>query len=402
MRYFRYIILGAGPSGLTMAHALTDRLGSGEVLLIEREPVVGGLCRSEEVDGAPIEIGGGHFLDTTNKEALEFLFQFMPRIHWKSHNRISRIRLRGQEIDYPLEANLWKLSKPDQVDYLESVAEAGCVRGEPTPDTFSDWIVWKLGDRIARDYMLPYNRKIWSTDLSELGTYWLYKLPNVSFREMLRSCLEHRALGTMPAHTKFLYPKASGYGEVWRRIGEALGETLVTNCSIETIDLGTHTVNGCWRAETIINTIPWTHWISFCEVPTPIREDIGKLRYCSIDIDYVADILANRSHWIYEPDESIAYHRILLRSNFCAGSRGYWTETNSARSESAVGWRYHNEFAYPVNTRDKPEVLERILQWAANHGIVGIGRWGKWEHMNSDIAVAEALRIASNLLNNEA
>ncbi len=45
------------------------------------------------------------------------------------------------------------------------------------------WIRWKLGERIAEEYMLPYNRKIWSVDLDSLGTYWLYKLSDVSFRK---------------------------------------------------------------------------------------------------------------------------------------------------------------------------------------------------------------------------
>ena len=58
---------------------------------------------------------------------------------------------------------------------------AGCVRGEQMPESFAAWIQWKLGDRIAQEYMLPYNRKIWSMDPDQLGTYWLHKLPNVSF-----------------------------------------------------------------------------------------------------------------------------------------------------------------------------------------------------------------------------
>ena len=43
-----------------------------------------------------------------------------------------------------------------------------------------DWIYWKLGDKIADDYMIPYNQKIFNKELNELGTYWLEKLPNVS------------------------------------------------------------------------------------------------------------------------------------------------------------------------------------------------------------------------------
>lgn len=394
----KYIILGGGPSGLTLAHSLFDcGIQRDQVLVIEKESIVGGLCRSVQVDNAPLDIGGGHFLDVRKKAVLEFLFRFMPKHEWNTYARISKIRLRGQEIDHPLEANLWQFSKSDQVDYLESIAQAGCVRGEPMPESFAGWVVWKLGERIANEYMLPYNRKIWSMDPNELGTYWLHKLPDVSFRETLRSCLEASPFGSLPAHGTFLYPKQYGYGEVWQRMGAALGDSLITNCPVESIDLSTRVVNGRWRADKIISTIPWTLWPNFCRVPKEIQEEIGKLRNVAIDIDYIPDTQANPSHWIYEPDEAIAYHRLLLRSNFCPDSNGYWTETNAIRSRPTNGWRHHNEFAYPVNTRGKPEVVVRILQWAASQGIVGLGRWGKWEHMNSDIAVAEALNAAADL-----
>ena len=86
-----------------------------------------------------------------------------------------------------------------------------------------------------------------------------------------------------------------------------------------------------------------------------------------------------------------------MRSNFCEGSRGYWTESNAKRSQPAEGFRHHNEYAYPVNTRGKPEAVERILAWASRHQVMGVGRWGTWEHMNSDVAVAEALKSARSL-----
>ena len=391
--------MGGGPSGLSLAHSLIDNgVPRGQVLLIEKESVVGGLCRSEQVDGYPLDIGGGHFLDVSKKKVLEFLFRFMPENEWNTFERISKIRLRLQEIDHPLEANLWQLSKADQVDYLESIAQAGCVRGELMPEAFADWVVWKLGERIAQEYLLPYNRKIWSMDPNELGTYWLYKLPDVSFRDTLRSCLEGRPFGVLPAHGIFLYPKQHGYGEVWRRMGDALGDSLVTSCPVEHIDLESRTVNGRWQAETIISSIPWTLWPKYCELPEIVISAISCLKRASIDVEYHPETLNNPSHWIYEPEENISYHRLLLRSNFVTGARGYWTETNTKRSQETSGTRFRNEFAYPINTQGKPKAVDRVLDWARSFGIVGMGRWGCWEHMNSDIAVLEALQIADGLI----
>jgi protoporphyrinogen oxidase len=398
MKKVKYLILGGGPSGLALSHFLIHKgVHRDQVLLIEKESIVGGLCRSEQVDGAPLDVGGGHFLDIRETEVLDFLFHFMPREEWNSFDRISRIRLRGKEIDHPLESNLWQLSKLDQVDYLESIAHAGCARGEPIPESFVDWITWKLGSRIAEEYMLPYNRKLWSMDLEQLGTYWLKKLPDVSFRETLRSCLEGRPFGSLPAHGTFLYPKKHGYGEVWRRMGQALGDRLVTDCPVDSVDLKTLTVNGTWQAKTIISTIPWTLWPDFCDIPYGVSKAIAQLRSVAIDVQYFAETMDSPSHWIYEPDENIPHHRYLLRSNFCSVAKGHWTETNAKRFLPSNGFRHHNEFAYPVNTIGKVEAVNHVLNWARSSGIVGIGRWGRWEHMNSDIAVAEAMKMANRL-----
>jgi protoporphyrinogen oxidase len=398
----KFVILGAGPSGLSLAHSLLENgIKPDELVLLDKESESGGLCRSKFVDGAPLDIGGGHFLDVRRLEVLDFLFRFMPREEWALFDRVSKIRLRGLEVDHPLEANLWQFPVEVQADYLESIAQAGCVRGEPMPESFAAWIEWKLGNRIAQEYMLPYNRKIWSMDPDALGTYWLYKLPDVSFRETLLSCLEGKPMGSLPAHGTFLYPKEFGYGEVWRRMGEALGDSLITSCPLESVDLDNRVVNGKWQAETIVSSIPWTCWLDCAPVPDTISNDVRSLRNAPIDVDYCPDTLDSPSHWTYEPDESVSYHRALLRSNFAKGGRGYWTETNAARSKPTSSVRFHNEYAYPVNTLGKPEAVARILAWAAGHGVVGMGRWGRWEHMNSDVAVAEALQVARTLAGKE-
>ena len=332
---------------------------------------------------------------------LDFIFRFMPESEWVRHHRVSKIHLRGQMVDHPLEANLWQFNVADQVDYLEAIAQAGCIQGAPVPESFAAWIKWKFGARIANDYMLPYNRKIWSMDLDLLGIYWLYKLPDVSFRETLQSCLEGKPFGSLPAHGVFLYPQSHGYGEVWKRMGDALGDSLVTGVHIQAIDLASLTVNNTWRAGRIFNSVPWHHWQEWTELPDAIAADIAALRNVSIDIDYQPETLDSQAHWIYEPDETLAYHRQLLRANFCQGSRGHWTETNTLRAAAGSTWRHTNRYAYPVNTIDKPQRVARILEWAQTRHITGFGRWGTWEHMNSDIAVLNSMALASKVLERE-
>ena len=56
----KFLILGAGPAGLTFANRLQEK-GINDYLVLEQEHEAGGLCRSTDVDGFPLDIGGGHF-----------------------------------------------------------------------------------------------------------------------------------------------------------------------------------------------------------------------------------------------------------------------------------------------------------------------------------------------------
>ena len=73
----KYLILGAGPAGLSFATKLKKE-GINDFLVLEKESTAGGLCRSVIVDGAPFDIGGGHFLDVRRPNVNAYLFQFMP------------------------------------------------------------------------------------------------------------------------------------------------------------------------------------------------------------------------------------------------------------------------------------------------------------------------------------
>lgn len=394
----RYLILGAGPSGLTFA----NRLMQNEIhdfLVLEKEAEAGGLCRSKNVGGFPFDVGGGHFLDVKDKRVLDFLFMFMPRAMWDEYSRDSRIVVNGNIINSPIEANIWQMKIEDQVQYLKAIAIAGCNLGTAMPEKFIDWIYWKLGERIAEDYMIPYNQKMFGDELNELGTYWLNKLPNVSFDETLISCLERKAYGTQPGHAHFLYPKKYGYGELWLKLAENLGNHIEYNVDVNRLDPEKGIVNNKYEADIIINTIPWSEISEIDGVDNKQKNYINSLKYSSIVTEYIDEMLDTEAHWIYYPDPELSYHRILVRHNFCPGSRGYWTETNLTRFKDEGKSNYFiNKYAYPLNTIGKQEKIQMILSYMRERNVYGLGRWGEWQHFNSDVVVARALDLADSLI----
>ena len=400
----KYLILGAGPAGLTVANKLKRR-GETDFLVLEREGTAGGLCRSVEVDGAPFDIGGGHFLDVRRPKVNEFLFSFMPEEEWDKYERDSRIVVNGNIVNHPIEANIWQMKIEDQVEYLKSISVAGCNVGAPVPEAFIDWIYWKLGSKVADDYMIPYNQKMFGKELNQLGTYWLEKLPNVSFEETLLSCLTKKAYGTQPGHAQFYYPKKYGYGELWLRMAEAINGNIEYGKSVKGIDYNTKTITTAdgdkYQAEMIITTIPWVEFDEIIGMPEDIKESIGELKFSSIQTEYFSVNLDTPCQWIYYPDPKLSFHRILVRHNFCPNSKGYWTETNSERigmEEPNDNFKYMNQYAYPLNTIRKPEIMKKLLSWSKEWGIIGLGRWGEHQHYNSDVTVDLALNLVERII----
>lgn len=401
MKRCKYLILGAGPAGLTAANMLLDK-GIEDIVLLEKEAVAGGLCRTEYVNGQPVDFGGGHILDTRSRKVDDFVFRFLPETEWNAFTRDSQIYFKGRLMGSPFEAHIWQLPVEWQVEYLKAIAVAGCNLGTEKPEKFVDWIVWKLGSKIAEDYMLPYNRKMFSKNLNSLGTYWLEKLPNVSFEETLMSCIEHKFYGSQPCHSNFYYPKKEGFGDLFIRMSQRLGERFYANETVHKIDFTNNSVNDTFSGETILVCMPWTDIQEFVGMPDSIVDGIKRLKYSSVQIDYYAKSLPyeTTAQWIYYPSEEYSFHRIMAMENFALGSHGYWTETNGERvsiNKERSDFHYLNQYAYPHNTLDKPEIMERLLDWTGKHKVYGLGRWGEWQHFNADVVIERAMDLVDRL-----
>ena len=89
-----------------------------------------------------------------------------------------------------------------------------------------------------------------------------------------------------------------------------------------------------------------------------------------------------------------------MRHNFCATAKGFWTETNLSRFDEAGANKdnyFINKYAYPLNTLGKNESMAELLSFMKKKNIYGLGRWGEWQHYNSDVVVDRALELADKL-----
>lgn len=174
--------------------------------------------------------------------------------------------------------------------------------------------------------------------------------------------------------------------------------------TIRAIDFHSKTVTTSdgdnYTAEKIITTIPWREFTNLRGMPTKLVDDLQKLNHTSLQIKYFAENLDAQAQWTYFANPALPYHRIIYQHNFNANWHGYWTETRSERVQGI--WHdgqttFLNDYAYPLNTIDKPQIMRRLLAWCRERNVFGLGRWGEHQHYNSDVTAELAMSLAEKI-----
>lgn len=399
---YDYIIIGAGITGITAARLL-QQSGVERITILEAGAEPGGLCRTKIINGHVLDTGGGHFLCTKHPEVYDFIFDHIPESDFNHFDRISKLDLKGHEIDYPVESNIWQLPPDMAAEYLASVQACGEARGLPEPTQFEDWIRWKLGDRIAEDYMLPYNRKIWGVPATEMATDWLHKIPSVDADAIARACRDRLSdRSKMPSHAGFYYPKQGGFQTVFDALAAPVADLIQTHTPATSIEKNGDTllVNGTLRAKRVINTVPWHGLIESPLFNEPVRQAIRQLRNNQLVVSLHQNPYDTDAHWLYQPDEKLRHHRSFFINNFAPHSapNGFYRETNQKRWQSTDElYSELNPCAYPIPTIGSADAIQTVLDHCTPFGVHGLGRWGQWQYFNSDVCIREAMQLVQRL-----
>jgi protoporphyrinogen oxidase len=166
------VILGGGPCGLSAAWELS---GTGKnVVIIEAQSSLGGLCKTVRYKGFNFDLGG-HRLISENNELLNKISGLMGDELLVSE-RISAIRLNGSEFQYPLSAGDI-LRQTDMKFVTGCLMDYACQsiykRIKHSPDTsFEDWVINRFGKKLYTTFFKDYTRKLWGIPPDKLSSDW--------------------------------------------------------------------------------------------------------------------------------------------------------------------------------------------------------------------------------------
>jgi len=413
------IILGAGLAGMATAF----HLGTAEHLVLEAAGQAGGLCVTSFEKGYGFDVTG-HWLHLRDAGVRE---QFGSLVPMAQVVRKSRILSHDRLVAYPFQSNLKDLPADVRDECLDGAMEAHLRResGVPEPRRFGDYVLHHFGKGIAREFMFPYNRKLWGVLPNEISHAWCQRFVPVPDLRQIKDgafCDRNERTGY---NASFSYPESGGIGAFSAALAAKVASGIRYQSRIVALHPGEQWVE-CddgrrYGYRRLVSSVPLQELVAMIlGVPPEVAEAGKRLRATSVtyyDLGVRRPVLAGL-HWLYLPDPAMPAYRIGCYSNAvpsmapdrCSSlyvelANGVEIDHDEALASvldvldslgTSVGredidvWRIREiPYAYVLYDEAYEEARGAALSWLAAAGIRSIGRYGSWVYNSMEDALVE-------------
>jgi protoporphyrinogen oxidase len=414
------LILGAGLAGLSAAlHARRD------YRLVERADRPGGLCKTEFRDGFGFD-ATGHWLHLRDADMRRLADEVLPG-GWRTVTRRAAIWSHRRFTRYPYQVNTHGL--PPEV-VAENVlgfidahyGERGRALRARDPANFAEFILRHLGEGFAKNFMFPYNEKLWTVHPRDLSIAWMGRfVPRPTVEEVVRGALglEGDAAGY---NATFLYPRDGGIEAFVRALAARLPRA--PECGVEPVAIDPARRTALLstgeevRWKRLVATIALPELVRLCAAPPALLEAAGSLRATTVTYVNVAarDVGAPPFHWVYLPEARYAPYRVgsasaAVPSLAPPGLRSFYVEFSAGRALAPalarrqaldtlldLGFLRSEDDVLFADAREIPHAYviyddrygparDAILAWLEAREILVAGRYGRWEYSSMEDAM---------------
>jgi protoporphyrinogen oxidase len=438
----RVVILGGGLAGLSALWHL-QKAGYENCFLFEKESRIGGLTRSETVNGFTFDYTG-HLLHFRDESIRKLVMELLgDNIHYVARN--SWIFSKGVYTRYPFQTNLHGLP-PDVIKecilgfvqatangHRDGATSAGSMSTSEFQN-FEEWIYSTLGSGIARHFMLPYNEKLWTVPLKELTCEWMGRfVPGTSLEQILDGALSDQS-GNIGYNASFGYPLRGGIEALPRAFANSL-RNVYSGFEVSQVDLEAKRMTFLNREQTdfdvLVSSMPMPALMkAACRVPTSIRKANDLLRFTSVyNVNLGVDRVVSDKHWIYFPEPEFIFYRVGFAHNFsphqsppgCSSiyaevAYSPWKPIDKRQTTEQVKQdlirsgiltsqdRLMSQLcldipcAYVLYDQRHRENVGLIRSYLERCGVRIIGRYGSWEYSGMEDAIRQGKTVAEELI----
>jgi len=445
------LIIGAGPAGLSAAHALV-KAGIKVQIFESDSSSIGGLSKTVHYKGFSFDIGGHRFY--TKAPEVEAYWRDILKNDFLTRKRLSRIYYGKKFFQYPLQVSdvIAKINPLKAASFLSSYLYAA-LKPPKTIKSFEDWIVKNFGRSLFNAFFKSYTEKVWGRPCTEISSDWAaQRINNLNIGSLIKGFLTAPFRSSSDADIKslieeFQYPR-KGPGMLWEKVSQLLleaGATIEHGAKVIGCEQGT---DDLWRLRFSDGTTSeqGTHVISSAPIktllsglkptPTPsVLESANDFKYR----DFVTVVLMFKleksfpDNWIYIHDDSVKVARIQNYKNwspemvpskeytsygleyFCQQGDSFWNSSDEDLFKLAIeevqkiGLPFRRdeldykvvrvEKAYPVYDHDHNQRSLSIRSEIKNYrGLHLVGRNGMHRYNNQDHSIKTAMLTAENII----
>jgi protoporphyrinogen oxidase len=449
------LIIGAGPAGLTAGVELVRR--GNTPLIIESTEKIGGISRTEFIEGWRFDLGGHRFF-TKNERVTKFWQSVLSAEEFPKTSRRSRIYYQKKFFDYPLKP-VNALLNLGLRNTFRAVLSYLLVRIRPIKDqsNFETWVASRFGWYLYRTFFKTYTEKVWGIEANKIQADWAaQRIKNLSLSSAILSAFFPKRFNKGEFTTlvdEFHYP-IYGPGMMWEecaKIIETSGGKILFKEKI--VGLFTDKIDGvqnviqvnCENAKSFSckNLVSSMALQDLIHLLHPLPPDhvliaASKLRYRSF-ITVAIPVPGNATfsdNWIYIHSPEVRVGRIqnygawsshLVKDGWVCLGLEYFVEENDelwsmsdaklinlAISELetlglvsmqgvTTGFVVRVAKAYPVYDSDYRECVETIRSYLSTHwpNLQTVGRNGLHRYNNQDHSMLTAMYAVDNLFQTE-
>lgn len=408
------------------------------VTLLERGPRLGGAAASMTVAGHRVDLGSHRLHASIEPRILDELRGLLGD-DLQVRPRNGRIRLEGRWIGFPLRPLDLLVHMPPgmALGAVRDMVTAG--RRRPGADTFDEVLRAALGPTISDRFYLPYARKIWGVEPSELaGEQARRRVATRSPGGLVRRVVARGAAGKRT----FLSPRR-GYGQITESLADAArvaGARIETGAEVTGIDLTGPGVSvtlaggDTLRAPRVWSTIPLTALAAMARpAPDPaalaaaagltframllVYLVLDTPRYTPFDAHYIpggrTPVTRVSEPRNYRDGDDPAHTTVLCAEIPCDRGDALWEASDEDLGRVVTDGLAECGLprpavtgvevarlpqAYPILRRGFEAHLRRLDSWAAaQEGLLTLGRQGLFVHDNAHHALAMAWAAADCL-----
>lgn len=417
MRKVNTLIIGGGVTGLSVASFLGKDY---DYLVLEGSNELGGYCKTKIQNGFVWDYSG-HFFHFRDRGIKDYMFENID-CEVVEVEKITDIDYNRNIVDFPFQWNIHQLPKAEFIECLYDMYNAN---KDVDKTSFKSFVRTSLGAATSDKFLIPYNEKLYATDLDNLDGDAMGRFfpKSIDFGQLLENITKPDNSDSY--NSSFVYPVKGSYEFIKSLLKRVDNDKIQLNAKVVSIDTQSKIAaldsGESIQFDNLVSTTSFKNILKMQGTTNGVENlSSNKVAVFNLGFDGPTDI---KTHWRYFPGDEVFY-RVGFYNNILGQDRmslyvEIGAQTDQTLDESELLERVQADLfkvgiiqdqtltdhqfivmdpAYVHITKDSNKMYSNWCDENNPNGIYSIGRYGSWTYCSIEDNIIQGKEVASTIL----